>query len=255
MDRPLRRRHWSVVDAVAGVVRRVNGDGRFFAATLVVNFLLVPVVVAAMFTFLPADQAVRIGVLLVLLCPSVDYVIVFSGLAGGGSRRLLAATPLLLLIAQMLLLPGFLVLFLGTDLSDIVEVGPYVTAFVVLIAIPLGLAWVTQFWVARAASGRRTSDAATSLMVPLMAVTLAVVVASQAPKLEGQVAGVAAVVPFYAAFLVVMSFAGLLVARAFRLPGERWCSPAPHVTPWSCCPSRWPCLITWRSWRGHHPAC
>jgi hypothetical protein len=34
----------------------------------------------------------------------VDYVIVFSGLAGGSSERLLAATPLLL-VAQLLLLP------------------------------------------------------------------------------------------------------------------------------------------------------
>ncbi|MDV7268310.1 bile acid:sodium symporter, partial [Rhodococcus oxybenzonivorans] len=180
------------------------------------NFLLVPLVVAAMFTFLPADQAVRIGVLLVLLCPCVDYVIVFSGLAGGSSRRLLAATPLLLL-TQILLLPVFLVLFLGSDLSDIVDVGPFVTAFIVLIVIPLALAWATQFWSARTQSGRSASAAATALMVPLMAATLLVVVASQVPKLEGQVADVAAVVPFYVAFLVVMAFAGLLVARLCRL--------------------------------------
>ncbi|QHE71000.1 Arsenical-resistance protein ACR3 [Rhodococcus sp. WAY2] len=191
-------------------------DGRFLAAILAVNFLLVPLVVAAMFTFLPADQAVRIGVLLVLLCPCVDYVIVFSRLAGGSSRRLLAATPLLLL-TQMLLLPVFLVLFLGSDLSDIVDVKPFVTAFILLIVIPLVLAWATQFWSARAESGRSASAAATALMVPLMAATLLVVVASQVPKLEGQVADVAAVVPFYVVFLVVMAFAGLLVARLCRL--------------------------------------
>jgi ACR3 family arsenite efflux pump ArsB len=80
-------------------------DGRFLTATLVVNFVVVPLAVATMLAFLPADQAVGVGVLLVLLCPCVDYVIVFSGLAGGPSRRLLAATPLLL-VAQMLLLPG-----------------------------------------------------------------------------------------------------------------------------------------------------
>lgn len=41
--------------------------------------MIVPLVVAAIFTFLPADQTVRLGVLLVLLCPCVDYVVVFSG--------------------------------------------------------------------------------------------------------------------------------------------------------------------------------
>lgn len=191
-------------------------DGRFLSAALVVNFVVVPLVVAAIFVFLPADQAVRIGVLLVLLCPCVDYVIVFSGLAGGSSRRLLAATPLLL-VAQMILLPGFLYLFMGSELADIVEVGPFVEAFLVLIVIPLALAWTVQAWSARRTAGRKVSDAATTTMVPLMAATLLVVVASQIPKLGDSLADVAAVIPFYAAFLIVMAFAGKAIARLFRL--------------------------------------
>lgn len=191
-------------------------DGRFLAAVLVVNFVVVPLVVAAMFVLLPADQAVRIGVLLVLLCPCIDYVIVFSGLAGGSSRRLLAATPLLL-VAQMVLLPGFLYLFMGAELAEVVEVGPFVEAFLVLIVIPLALAWMVQGWAARRPAGRRAADAAGTAMVPLMAATLLTVVASQVPKIGDSLGDVAAVVPFYAAFLVVMAFAGLAVARLFRL--------------------------------------
>lgn len=191
-------------------------DGRFLAAVLVVNFVVVPLVVAAMFVLLPADQAVRIGVLLVLLCPCIDYVIVFSGLAGGSSRRLLAATPLLL-VAQMVLLPGFLYLFMGAELAEVVEVGPFVEAFLVLIVIPLALAWTVQGWAARRPAGRRAADAAGTTMVPLMAATLLTVVASQVPKIGDSLGDVAAVVPFYVAFLVVMAFAGLAVARLFRL--------------------------------------
>ncbi|GAA3900099.1 arsenic resistance protein [Streptomyces lacrimifluminis] len=199
----------------AELVRSLRA-GRFLAAALVVNFVVVPLVVAAMFTFLPADQAVRVGVLLVLLCPCVDYVIVFSGLAGGSSRRLLAATPLLL-VAQMVLLPGFLYLFMGSDLADIVEVGPFLEAFVFLIVIPLALAWALQGWAARRPAGQKVSDAATTTMVPLMAATLLTVVASQIPKLDDRLVDVAAVVPFYVLFLLVMSFAGKAVARLFRL--------------------------------------
>lgn len=197
-------------------------ERRFLSAALAVNFLVVPLVVAAMFSFLPADRAVRLGVLLVLLCPCVDYVIVFSGLAGGSARRLLAATPLLL-VAQMLLLPVLLYAFLGPDLADIVEARPFLEAFVLLIAVPLALAWALQFWAGRRESGRRVSGAASTAMVPLMAATLLVVVASQVPKLGGNLTDVAAVVPFYAAFLVVMAFAGKAVALIFRLdvPGGR----------------------------------
>ncbi|MFE1091312.1 arsenic resistance protein [Streptomyces albidoflavus] len=192
-------------------------DGRFLAAVLVVNFLVVPLVVAAVFVLLPADQAVRIGVLLVLLCPCVDYVIVFSGLAGGSSRRLLAATPLLL-VAQMVLLPGFLYLFMGAELAEVVDVGPFVEAFLVLIVIPLALAWTVQGWAARRPAGRRAADAAGTAMVPLMAATLLAVVASQVPRIGDSLGDVAAVVPLYAAFLVIMALAGRAVARLFRLP-------------------------------------
>ncbi|MEU0358315.1 arsenic resistance protein [Streptomyces cyaneofuscatus] len=197
-------------------------DGRFLSAALVVNFVVVPLVVAALFTFLPADRAVRLGVLLVLLCPCVDYVIVFSGLAGGSARRLLAVTPVLL-VAQMVLLPVFLYAFLGSGLADIVEAGPFLEAFAFLIVIPLALAWGLQAWAGRREGGRKVSDAATTTMVPLMAATLLVVVASQVPKVGGNLTDVAAVVPFYAAFLVVMAFAGKAVARLFRLdvPGGR----------------------------------
>ncbi|MFF2354803.1 arsenic resistance protein [Kitasatospora sp. NPDC058115] len=191
-------------------------DTRFLTAALTVNFAVVPLVVAALFAFLPDDRAVRIGVLLVLLCPCVDYVIVFSGLAGGSNRRLLAATPLLL-VAQMLLLPVFLYLFMGPELADIVEVGPFLRAFLTLIVVPLALAWLLQAWAARRPAGQRVADAATTTMVPLMAATLLTVVASQVPKLGDSLGDVAGVIPFYVLFLVVMAFAGKAVARLFRL--------------------------------------
>lgn len=191
-------------------------DMKFLSATAVVNFLVVPLVVAAMFVFLPSDQAIRIGVLLVLLCPCVDYLIVFSGLAGGSSRRLLAATPLLLL-AQMMLLPVFLFAFLGAGFGDIVSAGPFVEAFLVLIVAPLTLAWITQFWAARATFGRKVADGASTAMVPLMAATLMVVVGSQVSKLGDRALEVVSVIPFYVLFLVVMALAGWAVTRVFRL--------------------------------------
>ncbi|GAA3598586.1 arsenic resistance protein [Kineosporia mesophila] len=191
-------------------------EGRFLIAALVVNFAVVPLVVAALFAFLPDDRAVRLGALLVLLAPCVDYVIVFSGLAGGSNRRLLAATPLLL-IAQMVLLPLYLLLFLGPDLADVVEPGPFIEAFVVLIVIPLTLAWSTQAWAARRVAGQRFTATANLTMVLLMIVTLLTVVASQIPKVSDALGQVARVIPVYVAFLVVMAFAGLAVAHLFRL--------------------------------------
>ncbi|RBO93849.1 ACR3 family arsenite efflux pump ArsB [Nocardia puris] len=191
-------------------------DVRFLATVLVVNFVVVPPVVAVLTMFLSLPQAVLLGVLLTLLTPCIDYVIVFSGLAGGDSQRLLAAAPLLML-AQMLLLPVCLWLFVGADLADVVEAGPFLEAFLLLIALPLALAWGTQLLARRHRAGEVLTGAMSTAMVPLMAATLLVVVASQFPKITGEFDQVARVVPIYAAFLIVMPVLGLAVARLARL--------------------------------------
>lgn len=194
-------------------------DGRFMTTIVAVNFIVVPLLVAAVFWLLPADQAVRIGVLLVLLCPCVDYVIVFSGLAGGDSRRLLASTPVLLLL-QMLMLPVFLWLFMGSDLASVVDVGPFVEAFVVLIVIPLTLAWATQWWAANQRSGGRFTTGVSTLMVPLMMLVLGVVVASQVPTIDDNWTSVLAVVPVYLAFLTAMALVGAAIGKLAGLDTE-----------------------------------
>lgn len=82
-------------------------DWRFLTTVLVVNFIFAPVVVWSLSRIVAHDQVLLVGVLFVLLTPCVDYVIVFTGIAGGAKDRLLAAAPLLML-AQMLLLPLYL---------------------------------------------------------------------------------------------------------------------------------------------------
>jgi ACR3 family arsenite transporter len=175
-------------------------------------------VVWALTAPLPERQAVLIGVLPVLLTPCIDYVIAFAGLAGARSQRLLAAAPLLML-AQMLLLPFYLWLFLGADLADVVEAGPFVEAFALLIVLPLSLAWATEAWARRAPAGARVQTVMLWLPVPLMALTLLVVVASQLPQVRDDFARIVEVVPVYAAFLLVMAPIGRLAAHVFALDG------------------------------------
>lgn len=190
-------------------------DRRFLTAALVLNFVVVPLVVAALTAVATLPQAVLLGVLLTLLTPCIDYVIVFSGLAGGDSRRLLAASPLLML-AQMAALPLLLWLFMGPELTDIVDIGPFLDAFVILIVVPLGLAWATQALAARRRAGVVLTTAFTAAMVPLMAGTLFVVVAGQIPKIRDELHHVGTVLPVYAAFLVIMAGLGCGAARMFR---------------------------------------
>lgn len=190
-------------------------DIRFLAGLLVLNFLLVPIVVFALTRVIADRQALLVGVLLVLLTPCVDYVIVFSRLAGGASARLLAATPALMLL-QILLLPVYLYLFVGADVVGAIDVGPFVQAFLLLIVLPLVLAVATQMLARRHRPVRAVENAMAATMVPVMMLVLLVVVASQTDAIRSHLPLLATVIPVYAAFLVVMPFVGLGTARLFR---------------------------------------
>ncbi|PPG55756.1 bile acid:sodium symporter [Rathayibacter sp. AY1C5] len=191
-------------------------DGRFLAAVGVLNFVVVPVVAYGLSRFVAESPVLLFGVLLVLLTPCIDYVIVFAGLAGGASDRLLAAAPLLML-AQILLLPLYLLLFLGPEAVAVVEVGPFARAFLLLIVVPLTAAALMQALGRRHRAGRVIESTMLGLMVPLMMGTLFVVVASQAGAVGAAAGQLVVLVPIYAGFLVVMAAAGLGVARLFRL--------------------------------------
>ena len=202
-------------------VGRAFRDLRFVAAVGVLNFVVVPVVAFGLSRLVASNDALLVGVLLVLLTPCVDYVIVFSGIAGGSSERLLAASPLLML-AQLLLLPLYLLLFAGPGLLDLIDPAPFARAFLLLILLPLAAAALVQ-WGARPPAGPAfyrlgvVRAAAQTAMVPLLMATLLLVVASQLNAVLGSIGSLAAVLPVYAAFLVVMVPLGIATARIARL--------------------------------------
>ncbi|APX04238.1 arsenic resistance protein [Arthrobacter sp. QXT-31] len=191
-------------------------DLRFLMTVLALNFVVVPAVVFGLTRFVAGDLALVVGVMLVLLTPCIDYVIVFTGLAGGASDRLLAAAPVLMLV-QMLLLPVFLWVFTGPDVASAIDPAPFVEALIVLIIAPLAAAAVTQALARRVSLGRAVMAVMQALMVPLMMVTLAVVVGSQITGIATELGSLLVVVPIYAAFLVVMVPLGVLAAKGARL--------------------------------------
>jgi ACR3 family arsenite efflux pump ArsB len=201
---------------------RALRDLRFLAALLSVNFLVVPLLVAALIQFAPDDPLIRLGVLIVLLCPCVDYVVTFAHLGRADARLLLASTPALL-VAQMLLLPLYLGAFLGGAAASLVRPGPFIHAFLWLIALPLALAILCQLWAARSHAGARAAAALGLLPVPATALVLLIVIVAVLPQLGAAIPAALHVLPLYTAFAVIAPVAGWLVARAARLdaPGGR----------------------------------
>ncbi len=189
---------------------------RFLGALLVTNFAVIPLLVAGLLPFVPGDPLIRLGVLLVLLAPCIDYVVTFSHLGRADARLLLAATPVLLVV-QMLMLPLYLRILLGDGAVGLVQPGPFIDAFVWLIAVPLLLAVALQLWAGRSQAGARASTVLGLLPVPATALVLFIVVAAVLPQLGQARDAALQVAPVYITFALLAPFAGWLVARLFHL--------------------------------------
>lgn len=189
---------------------------RFLVALLAANFIVIPLLVFGLLQLLPAKPMVRLGVLFVLLTPCIDYVVTFSHIGRADAKLLLASTPALLIV-QMLLLPVYLILFLGDAAAGLVEVGPFIHAFVWLIAIPLVLAAVLQL----GASGNEAMERAVQhlgiLPVPSTVLVLFLVFMSVVPQLSLALDSALSAAPVYVAFAIAAPLLGWGMALIFRL--------------------------------------
>ncbi len=189
---------------------------RFIWALLAVNYIAVPIVVWLLSKLLPDYPPLLLGVYLVLLTPCIDYVIVFTALGRGNETLILVSTPILF-ITQMLLLPFYLILFIGEDAAEIVDPGPFFEAFFGMIVIPLVLAIALQIIAKKQLVGYKILDLSAWLPVPFMALTLFVVVSSQIGKLSTYIDLLIKVIPIYIAFMIIMPIISRFVAKWFNL--------------------------------------
>lgn len=198
-------------------LREGLANKRFMTALLTANFVAIPLLVWALTMGLTDHPAILVGALLVLLTPCIDYVVVFTHIGKGDSKLTLAATPLLLLL-QLVLLPLYLAFMLGNDSAVVISVGPFVEAFVVLIALPLVLAVATAAGAKRSRVVEGWNNAWAWMPVPAMAAVLVVVIGSQISAVARDMDKLLPVIPVYIGFMLLAPLAGALVARAFKLP-------------------------------------
>ncbi|MCC5857495.1 MAG: arsenic resistance protein [Ectothiorhodospiraceae bacterium] len=198
-------------------------DWRFPCALLLGNFLILPLLVWGLLWLLPAEPAIRLGVLLVLLVPCTDWFISFTHLGRGDTGRAIAATPLLLL-GQLLMLPVYLWLFLGEAVVQLAVGTHLLLAFAGLILLPLLLAWLTERAAERRGNARRIVAGLAWLPVPLLAMVVFLIAASQVQLVSGMLEVLARVLLVFLLFLVLAAALGKALGHLFGL------APAPTRT-------------------------
>ena len=143
--------------------------------------------------------------------------VVFTHIGKGDSRLMLAATPVLLLL-QLVLLPVYLGLILGAQSAVVVEVWPFVEAFLLLIVVPMVLAVSTTSLAGRSPVVNAWNSAWAWLPVPAMAAVLFVVIGSQITSVVRDIGLLLPVIPVYVGFVLLAPLMGMFAARLFALP-------------------------------------
>ncbi|MCF2574420.1 arsenic resistance protein [Brevibacterium sp. UCMA 11754] len=204
------------LDIPFDAVRDSFTDMKFLGAVALVNFLIVPLIVAGLYVVMPPAQPIILPVLIVLLTPCVDYVLVFTRLAGGDHVSLLALTPVLMLV-QIILLPVYLWIILGTTAVGLIAPGPFIAALVIFILLPLGASVVVRLLSRRSTVVDRCVQSASGSMVPLMMLTLAVIAAAQVPLIASHLWELGGAIATFVVFAAIMTCLGAILARVLPL--------------------------------------
>lgn len=195
---------------------RVLHERRFVAASLLGNFVVVPLFVWLLVGLLPLEPAIALGVYLVLLVPCTDWFVTFTHLGRGNSVLATALTPLLLL-GQLVALPLYLLLFLGQEYTGAVQVEPFVAAFGGLIVLPFLAGSASRQWAVRSRVGASWLRWTGELAIALLAAVIFLIAASQAQTILDEIGKLAWAPLMFALYLVFAALLARLAASRFSL--------------------------------------
>ncbi|MFN7171267.1 MAG: arsenic resistance protein [Fimbriimonadaceae bacterium] len=197
-------------------LREAFREHRFVAAVLIGNFVVLPAVAWILIQWLPPDPALRLGVLLVLLLPCTDWFITFSQLGGGNVPRAIAVTPVNLLL-QLLLLPFYLWLMLGADLSAGLTPA-HVWPALIVVLLPLAAAAISERWIEARAERAMLRKRLAWWPVPLLALVVFLIAGAQVGAVQGALHLFPIAIPLFVAFLVIAALIAKGLAKLMALP-------------------------------------
>ncbi|MBF7028755.1 arsenic resistance protein [Staphylococcus kloosii] len=193
---------------------------KFIIVLLLSNFILIPILVWLLITIFNIHSGpIQIGLYLVLLMPCIDYVIVFTSLGKGNATMLLLCTPLLLIV-QIILLPVYFTIFLTHNVNNYIEVTTFLLAFIFFILIPFFLALLLQKFSHNNKGLDNLNHVMSWLPVPMMALVLIAVIASQISFVLKDLTIIYQIIPIYICFAIIAPIIGNLCAKLFKLDIE-----------------------------------
>lgn len=211
-----------VLQMDARQVGEVRGAGRLVAASLVLNFVVTPLLAWALGAGLLGGQPdLRIGLLLLLVTPCTDWYLVFTAVARGHTGIAAALLPVNLVL-QLALLPVYVLLLGGR--SAMVDAGTLVESVLLVLVVPLVVATTLRAlatrWRGSGWRDRRIVAPASRLVLPMLYLAVGAMFASQARTVLAHAADLLALLPPLLIFFVVAPLLATAAARLLALPAD-----------------------------------
>lgn len=204
-------------------IGRAFRDHRFVVALVLGNFVCLPLLVWSFLFWLPANPALHLGVLLVLLVPCTDWFITFSQLGKADLPRAMAVTPINLLL-QLLLLPLYLWIFMGdwpeVVLGEVFGVGQLWPALLVIL-LPLLAAYLAELWMQRHPSRAVLRERLAWWPVPLLAWVIMLVAAIQVQQVFGVLSWLGWLLLVFLLFLLLAALLAKVLSAFYKLSAEQ----------------------------------
>lgn len=198
-------------------LREAFTSARFIWAAVIGNFLILPLIVWGLMAAGPNIPAVQLGILLVLLVPCTDWFITFTHLGGGDTKRAIAFSPVSLLL-QLLLLPFYLWLFLGPEITTNLIQKELIMAFSGLIVLPLIAAFLTEKWLDKKQDRKSILHILGWFPVPLLAFVVFTIAATQVNVVIDSLNLLPTLLLIFSAFLLIAGLLSRLISKIFDLP-------------------------------------
>lgn len=123
-------------------LKRALTNVRYTAAALCINFIITPIIAYGLGKIFFADSLdIRIGLLMLLVTPCTDWYLVFTGLSKGNVELNMTILPLNLIL-QIVLLPIYLLLFMGSEV--VMDIKSILGSIVMVLFIPFILSILTK---------------------------------------------------------------------------------------------------------------
>jgi ACR3 family arsenite efflux pump ArsB len=123
-------------------IRKSFTNVRFTLSAVIINFVFTPLFGYLLGKiFFPGSLDIRIGLLMLLVTPCTDWYLVFTGLSKGNVELGMSILPLNLVL-QILLLPVYLLVLIGSEVT--MDVGSLVSSVAMVLVIPFVLAYITK---------------------------------------------------------------------------------------------------------------